>query len=222
VNIGGRTRVLWGVWIQELWRYPVKSMRGERLDVADVTAGGIAGDRLGLVVRGGRVITSRTNPLLLSHRGGIGADGAPTVDGLPWDSPESAQAVAEAAGGQAALVRCEGPERFDILPLLVATDGAIAAFGEDGRRLRPNIVIGGVEGLAERGWEGKQLRASDVVIRIHDLRDRCVMTTYDPDTQVQDLGVLRKIVRQFDGKIALNCSVVRPGTIRVGDRVDFV
>lgn len=78
------------------------------------------------------------------------------------------------------------------------------------------------EGLAERGWEGKQLRAGEVVIQIHGLRDRCVMTTYDPDTRVQDLGVLRKIVCQFDGKIALNCSVIAPGKIRVGDRVDFV
>jgi hypothetical protein len=36
--------------------------------------------------------------------------------------------------------------RFDVLPLLVATDGAIAALGEDGRRLRPNVVVGGVDG----------------------------------------------------------------------------
>jgi hypothetical protein len=32
------------------------------------------------------------------------------------------------------LERFTGEERFDILPLLVATDGAIAALGVDGRR----------------------------------------------------------------------------------------
>ncbi|MFP5488984.1 MAG: MOSC N-terminal beta barrel domain-containing protein, partial [Acidimicrobiia bacterium] len=31
--------------IAEIWRYPVKSMGGERLDVADVTPDGIDGDR---------------------------------------------------------------------------------------------------------------------------------------------------------------------------------
>jgi hypothetical protein len=35
-------------------------------------------------------------------------------------------------------VRYEGPERFDILPLLITSDGALAAFGHDPRRLRPN------------------------------------------------------------------------------------
>jgi hypothetical protein len=48
------------------------------------------------------------------------------------------------------LIQYNGAERFDVLPLLVATDGAINHMGFDGRRLRPNIVIGGVEGMKER------------------------------------------------------------------------
>ena len=209
------------VQIQELWRYPVKSMAGERLDIAKVTPDGIEGDRLALVVRNGRIVTSRTNPRLLAHHARLGPDGEPIVDGLPWSSPEIAQAVIAVAGEGAGLVRYDGPERFDVLPLLVATDGAIAAFGEDGRRLRPNIVVGGVDGLAERTWEGKRLHVGQLVIQIHDLRDRCVMTTYHPDTLVQDIGVLRKIVHEFNGSLALNCSVIAPGTIRVGDTVEL-
>ena len=51
-------------------------------------------------------------------------------------------------------------------PLLVATDGAaVAAFGRDIRRLRPNIVIAGVEGLAERDWAGMRLHG-DAVVRL--------------------------------------------------------
>ena len=48
------------------------------------------------------------------------------------------------------------------------------------------------------------------------------MTTWHPDTQQQDIGILRRIVREFDGKLALNCSVASPGTIRIGDAVEFV
>ena len=50
------------------------------------------------------------------------------------------------------------------------TDGAIAAFGRDLRRLRPNIVIGEVEALAERNWQGRQLRIGGVTINLADLR----------------------------------------------------
>jgi uncharacterized protein YcbX len=207
--------------IAELWRYPVKSMAGERLERAEIGRDGIAGDRIALVTRGDRIITSRTHPRLLAHHATIGSDGQPVVDGQPWHSPLVAQWVLEAAGEGARVVRHDGPERFDILPLLVATDGAIAALGEDGRRLRPNIVVGGVEGLAERSWEGKFLRIGDVTIGIRDLRQRCVMTTFHPDTLVQDVQVLRRIVREFDGSMALNCSVITPGVVQLGDRVDI-
>jgi uncharacterized protein len=117
------------------------------------------------------------------------------------------------------LVRDGSEHRFDVLPLLIATDGAIAEFGRDGRRLRPNIVIGGVSGLEEREWEGGLLRIRDVVIAIHDLRARCIMTTYDPDTIAHDPNVLRDIIQRFDGKLALNCEVVRGGEIRVNEEV---
>jgi hypothetical protein len=119
------------------------------------------------------------------------------------------------------LVRFDGVERFDVLPLLVATDGAIKAFGQDGRRLRPNIVIGGVDGLAERGWEGRRLRLGPCLIAARDLRARCVMTTFDPDTLAQDPSVLRGIVDRFGGTLALNCEVLRGGTITVGDAVEL-
>jgi uncharacterized protein YcbX len=120
------------------------------------------------------------------------------------------------------LNRFAGEERFDVLPLLVATDGAIAALGVDGRRLRPNIVVGGVEGLAERGWPGRRLRIGEVIVAVAQLRARCVMTTYDPDTQAQDPGVLRRIVREFGGSMALDCAVLSGGPVRVGDPVELL
>jgi len=45
------------------------------------------------------------------------------------------------------------------------------------------------------------------------------MTTFDPDTLVQDVDVLSKIYREFDGSLALNCYVVKPGRLTVGDEV---
>lgn len=76
------------------------------------------------------------------------------MDGRPWRAADVAREVEAAAGAGTGLVRSDREDRFDILPLLVATDGMLAAVGHDRRRFRPNLVIGGVPGLAERQWEG--------------------------------------------------------------------
>jgi uncharacterized protein YcbX len=210
------------MWIAEIWRYPVKSLRGERLERAVLGPGGVDGDRQLLVrLPNGAVATARRYPRLLALSGSTGPDGEPLVDGRRWDLPEIVERIEAVTVPGATFAR--GDEtRFDILPLLVATDGAIAAFGYDGRRLRPNLVIGGVEGLAEREWEGRVLEIGAVRIQVADLRGRCVMTTVDPDTNALDPEVLRSIVRRFDGRLALNADVACGGAIAVGDRVDLL
>lgn len=95
-----------------------------------------------------------THHKLLGLKGTLDEDGAPRISGHAWDSPEALSLVQAAAGPDATLFRYHGVDRFDVLPLLVATDGAIQHMGIDSRRLRPNIVIGGVEGLRERQWPG--------------------------------------------------------------------
>jgi len=211
------------MWVSELWRYPVKSMAGEPMHTVRLGEDGVEGDRL-LLVRDarGRIVTSRSRPRLLGLHAVLGADGEPLVEDRPWTDAWVSQAVEAAAGAGTRLERASGVERFDILPLLVATDGAIAAFGHDRRRLRPNIVIGGVAGLEEREWEGQALRAGATVIGMRDLRQRCIMTTFDPDTLEQDVGVLKEIHRRFGGSLALNSYVVRGGSLSVGDSVELI
>src|ERR1700747_1952842 len=75
------------MWVQEIWRYPVKSMAGELLDAAELTEDGVEGDRIVQVRnRSGRILTARTKPALLLHRAALGPDGEPLVDGRPWRS----------------------------------------------------------------------------------------------------------------------------------------
>ena len=207
--------------IAELWRYPVKSMAGEQLQSAWLGVDGIPGDRRLYVLDGnGAIVSARTRPQLLAHRATLDDDGEVRVDGLPWRDPRVAEIVRAAAGPDARLVEATGPERFDILPLLVATDGALEAFGRDPRRLRPNIVVSGVAGLAERDWEWSLLEAGEAVIALADLRGRCIVTTWDPDRVVQDVGVLRDIRARFAGTLALNAWAGRPGQVAIGDPVE--
>jgi hypothetical protein len=189
---------------------------------AEITPLGVERDREIVLVKNGRIADARRYPKLLGLHGGLDANDRPTIDGYPWDSPEAKKLVDEAVGATVELIEVDGPERFDVLPLLVATDGAIAALHEDGRRLRPNIVVGGVEGLAERTWPGRRIQIGEVVIEAAQLRQRCVMTTYDPDTQVQNINVLKRIVSDFDGTMALDCRVITPGMIKIGDVVTVV
>lgn len=100
--------------VKEIWRYPVKSMAGERLTAVQVDKLGMAGDR-NVLVRGvnGRVISSRTHYKLLGLKGTLGADGEARISGHLWNTPEALALVRAAAGLGAELqdqppIRCPG------------------------------------------------------------------------------------------------------------------
>lgn len=210
--------------VAELWRYPIKSLKGEQIQETEITRLGIPRDREIVVVRSsnGRILTSRSRPKLLGLRGSLDRNGTATINGLPWDSKEALELVRRAAEQDVVVERVFGPERFDVLPLLIATDGTVAHLKIDRRRLRPNILIAGVKDLAERAWPGRIIAVGAARIWAEKLRGRCVMTTFDPDTQEQDKSVLLRIVRDLDGVAALDCSVLEPGAIRVGDAVKIL
>ena len=209
------------MFLKGIWRYPIKTLAGEMLEEAELTTSGIPGDRI-VQVRGPEgVRTSRRHYRLLGLHGTLGHDGEPRVNGHPWRTPPALALVREAAGEDAGLVADDGLDRFDVLPLLVATDGAVEAFGRDVRRLRPNLLIGGVRGMEEIRWPGSEIRIGDAVVRLDSRRARCPMTTVDPDSLRRDPEVLRDIGLRFGGYLALNAEVARPGRVRVGDPVTF-
>jgi uncharacterized protein YcbX len=210
--------------VSEIWRYPVKSLKGERLNETEITKLGIPGDRQIAVIRtiNGRFLTSRSKPRLLGLQGSINVNGVPTINGHLWNSAEALELVREAAGELVTLEQIPAPQAFDVLPLLVATDGAARYLNIDHRRLRPNILLADVPDLEERKWPGKIIAIGNVRIHAEKLRDRCVMTTFDPDTQAQDPSVLMRIVRDLDGSTALDSSVLFEGKIHVGDQAHIV
>lgn len=156
--------------VAEIWRYPVKTMTGEKLQRVRIGPLGLEGDRVVHVEDAHeRVITLRSHPRFLGHKGTLGPEGEPLVDGQPWNSPEVA-----------------------------------------------------AEGLSEREWPGGCPRIGKVFIGVRDLRRRCIMTAYDPDTLVKNEKVYRSIFRRFDSKLSLNCFVIEGGGITVGDEVQLV
>lgn len=210
------------VRVAQLWRYPVKSLKGESLTRAVLTSDGVDGDRVVHIAGRRGVLTGRTRHDLLCLDAATGPDGAPLVDGHRWDSAKAADAVRRSAGPDARLVSDTTPERFDILNLLVATDGSVDRLGANVRRLRPNLLLAGVPAEQEPHLAGQAIAIGDAVIGLHSLRQRCIVTTIDPDDGTQDLDVLRRIRDDFGGEIALNAWVIRPGVVEVGDQARIV
>ena len=82
-----------------IWRYPVKSMRGESLHDAWLSSEGVFGDRVVQVFDGhGRLVTARTHSALLAHQEALGSDDEPTVDGHHLTTPEARSVIAEVVG----------------------------------------------------------------------------------------------------------------------------
>jgi uncharacterized protein len=184
---------------------------------------GVEGDRRIVIVNhDGRVITARRYPQLLGLKGSLGKDGTPLIQDRPWNDPESLARVREATGRATELLEAKGKESFDVLPLSLATDGASDYLGVDRRRFRPNLLIGGVQELPERNWEGLALHIGNAVICMAQLRGGCVMTTWDPDTQVREPSVLRRIMKELDGTLSPHSFVEQEGTVHVGDPVELI
>ena len=208
--------------VSGLWRYPVKSLGGETLQSAELTLDGVAGDRVVHVSGPRGPLTGRTRYGLLTIPASTGQQGVPHVAGHPWHSAEAAEIIAQNGGPGARLVADNGPDRFDVLNLLVATDGAVERFGHDVRRLRPNLLLAGVPADIEPTMPGQAIAIGEALIGVHSVRGRCVVTSIDPDTGEQDMDVFRRIHTVFGGELALNSWVVRPGTVRIGDEARLV
>jgi uncharacterized protein len=207
--------------VAELWRYPVKSLRGERLDRAEVLREGLAGDRLTRVLAAdGSRVTARTAPGLLGLTASLDATGAPVVEGEPWNGRTASELVAERAGAGATLAPLG--RHFDAAPVLVVTDGAVAALGEDRRRFRANVVVAGVAGHAEREWIGRRLALGSAELLVRERCERCLVTTIDPDTLEIRPEVLARINAELEGTMGVYCEVAVPGTVGVGDEVRVV
>ncbi len=208
--------------VAELWRYPVKALRGEALGHVEIEAEGIGGDRSLRVVDDRGIVTGRRKQRMLEVAATLDEAGQPLLDGHPWDSPQSAARIRDVAGLGARLSRPLGGHEFDAAPILLLSDGSIDQLGYDRRRFRPNIYFVGAAGPVEQGWIGREVRIGEVLLRVLEPCERCVITTIDPDTIAVDLDVLKRTRAELGGMMGVYCSVVEPGRVKTGDPVEVV
>jgi uncharacterized protein YcbX len=235
------------VRVAELWRYPVKSLQGERLTRAEVGPEGLAGDRQWALfdTATGYGLTARRLPDLLFLTGRLRADGRAEVV-LPDGSVTSDDAVLSGWLGRPVALRAaaeapgerlyENPDEvgeageydWDTFP------GARGAFHDssrtrvslvstgtlgtwDRRRFRANVVL---EGAGEDALVGRRVRLGGAELDVVKQVDRCVMVTRpQPGGIGRDTGVLKTIHRERDGCLAIGALVARAGTVAQGDEL---
>jgi uncharacterized protein len=233
--------------ILELWRYPVKSMLGERLDEVAVGACGIEGDRsFGLRdIETGIVLTARREPrLLFAH--GIWRDGSATVrlpDGTETDDDETIstwlgravrlERAVEAREYEIALGDDGSEERFGAGDWVRWT-GPTGSFHDSSRsqcsivgtdtlrswpvqRFRTNVVV---EGGGEDALVGHRVALGAAELEVTKRIDRCVMVTRAQAGGIErDVEVLRTVNRERDTFLSVGAVVARPGVVKVGDEL---
>ena len=225
--------------VAQLYRYPVKSLAGERLDRVDIDARGVVGDRLWSVRDpDGRFGSGKTTRRFRRMDGLLALrstyDGETPVvafpDGLAVRGDDAAvhDTLSRHVGRPVMLAREDGESHFDEGPLHLVTAASLrsaaTAHGRpvDALRLRPNIVVdtGEDEGCPEQGWAGRRLALGpQVVLEVVAAMPRCMMLDLPQADLPPDRGLLRTVSRAYDGELGVVADVVRSGTVSVGDVV---
>ncbi|MEO3999498.1 MOSC domain-containing protein [Mesorhizobium sp. CAU 1732] len=237
--------------VAELWRYPVSSMGGEKLETAELGKGGIFGDRVwGLVdMRDGEVAAPekrrhwRPVPNILSRLGEQGPEIGTGGDGWIGAGTPQADALASAFLDLPVALKPHTPyeteqeshvaPRYGRADLHILTSASMERLGEllgdpseiDSRRFRPNIVIetaAGFTGFAEQELVGSKLAIGDVMIAIAEPCSRCSFTALAQGELAFEPAVLHKIAQHGDGGFGVLCAVETGGVVRLGDDVRIV
>ncbi len=232
--------------VAELWRYPVKSLQGERLDRAEVTTDGLCGDRRFAIfdVTTGFGLTARRVPQLLFASAVWHDDDAVTITLPDGTIARDDAALSEWLGRSVELRRADtGGTRTYEVPLDIETEAATSWVTWNGprgafhdstrarvslvsaatigawhpRRFRANVVL---DGGGEDALVGASVRLGTAELAVQKPIDRCVMVTRpQPGGIERDLGVLRAINRERGGNLAIGALVATPGSVAVGDEL---
>ena len=207
--------------IEAIFRYPVKSMRGESVDAATLGWHGLEGDRRlafrRVDERGGFPwLTASKFPDLILFTPQRREDGngealpthacTPEGEELPVFGEGLAAEVGRRYGAPVQMMQLRHGI-FDDASISVITSDTVREIGRlagrmlDARRFRPNIVVRSARAVPfeEDAWLGSVLTFGDgddapaVAVTMRDAR--CVMVNLDPDGASPAPEVLKAVVR---------------------------
>jgi uncharacterized protein len=229
--------------VEAIFRYPVKSMGGERLEVATLGWHGLEGDRRLAFRRiddrsGFPWLTAGKLPDLLlfaPHRGGDAAQlpthvRTPEAQELPIFGEELATEVGRRYGAPVQMMQLQHGIFDEASISVIASDtvqeiGRLAGCSPDVRRFRPNVVVRLLRSIPfqEDKWLGGVLSfgegvdAPAITVTLRDVR--CSMVNLDPDSASPAPEVLKAVVRANQNNAGIYGTVTHIGQLAVGQPV---
>ena len=213
-----------------LWVYPVKSMRGQALDVSPVDARGFAGDRLFAVRDEAGKFGSGKNTRRFARMDGLARWSAraigdrvevrpPDGDWLEAFDPASASLLTDMIGRPVEIAREANVSHFDAAPIHLITSGDLAALRQlsgllpECESFRPNLLVE----TQERSVDclGRCIEIGDVQIKIIAPTERCLMVNLKPDGSAGP-DFLRVVAQHADACFGVYANVLRPGRVAMG------
>jgi uncharacterized protein YcbX len=236
--------------VERLWRYPVKSMRGEELESAFVGFSGVYGDRIfafqsSASPKSFPYLTARVQEAMLQYQPrfrdneNIPNTGAFTVevrapDGEVFSIDDPALILRLATGLRNApaitLLRSDHA-MTDCHPISLFAIQTAQQLGEelgvaiDPRRFRANIDLNFVTAgrFGENELVGRTVRlGKHAVLSILERDKRCRMISLDPDSGASTPEVLHKVARDHDGTAGVYAAVLAEGTVCRGDTAELL
>lgn len=226
--------------VTQLWRYPVKSMLGERCTHLVVEPRGAVGDRLFAVADADGKLGSGKNTRRFrkieglfsfhaSYRGLIPQVRFPNGELLSGDDPAIHDALSAVLGQPVRLVPESTVSHLDAGAIHLVSCGSLSWLRgtapegiADARRFRPNVVVSGQGIQPELAWLDKQLRIGQVELRISGATERCGMVALAQGELPAAPRILRRITQDNNLVFGVYAEVIKPGTIWVGDPVTEV
>jgi uncharacterized protein len=216
--------------VAELWRYPVKSFLGERLDEVELDARGVVGDRA-FAVRdaNGKFGSGKTTRRFRLLRGlfdfaAATCDGdvevrAPDGSVFRVGDPALAALLSDRYSEPLAVLPEETVPHFDAGAVHLLTTSSLELMGDAGdtRRYRPNIVV--ETNASEDEWIGSTIAVGSSTLRVSATVERCAMVGFAQQELPADPRILRFLVETRNTMLGVYADVVEPATIRVGDPV---
>jgi len=230
-----------------LWRYPVGSLRGEKLDSLDFGATGVVGDRgYGILdaVKGTFVGSSRPgwDPLITwsaRYLGEVRTDAPlppveiafPEGGTMRSDDPACDRLLSEKLGKPVRLVLNDGSvaePRYVLAPCHFITTATLKKFAEiypegqfDPVRFRPNLLLesGDAEGFIEQAWHGKRLIAPRMELTVTEDCVRCALTVRAQGELPKDPKILHAVTQNNHTLCGGYAAVTRTGKISLGASV---